>query len=284
MRKPGGLRTLLTSWATSLLLAGCALSPQQASDRIDQLVDAAWHEWHDWGQQRVREQPGGGLCAELADASCQPVQDGCGRELSGRYCELVNRYWPLVGNYRHPCEVTDVCLAQRPPGIEAIYTEPWSAAFISYLFHRAGFGRFRFTLSDTHADYVSATRDGLMPDFELIATPLRPRRGDLLCIGRGPDRELAPLQIDAIANAASGPQFTRMHCDLVVAVTASQATLIGGNVAQAVSLREITLDDQGMARWQPPPYSGWLLALRLKAAARQPSVISQTAIPDARKP
>ncbi|MEK9719648.1 MAG: DUF2272 domain-containing protein, partial [Quisquiliibacterium sp.] len=170
--------------------------------------------------------------------------------------------------YRHPCSITDLCLAQRPDEMMPLYTEPWSAAFISFVFRQAGFGWFRFTASDTHADYVTAVRDGRMPDFALLTTPLKPRRGDLLCLARGPSRGLGPEQIDQIEPAASGPGFTRMHCDLVVAVepAARSATLIGGNVAQAVSLRKVALDEQGFIRWAAPPRPGWLLALRLRAA------------------
>jgi hypothetical protein len=216
---------------------------------------------------------------------CLPVQDGCGRELSSRHCPLVNRYWPGVSDYRHPCTQTDLCVAQRPAGIAPVYTEPWSAAFISFVYRQAGFGWFRFSASDTHADYVAAARDGLMPDFALLATPLRPQRGDLLCLARGPSRGISPDQIDVIAPAASGPGFTRMHCDLVVGLDPARrvAMLIGGNVAQAVSLREVALDEQGFLHWEAPPRPGWLLALRLRAA--RPDLLTwRTATPGARTP
>jgi len=235
-------------------------------------VETARGEWRLWGTQRVRESPHDGLCAEFDDGSCLPVDDGCGRELASAYCPLVNRYWPVVSGYRHPCDRTDLCVAQRPQGEPAVRTEPWSAAFISYLYRSAGFSRWRFRFSDTHADYVAAVRDGLLPDFELLPAPFAPRRGDLLCVARGRDRRLAPDQIDRIAPQWTGPGFTRMHCDLVVAVDTQRrfATLIGGNVEQAVSLRETALDDEGRVRWSPPPEPGWLLGLRLKEASGAP--------------
>jgi hypothetical protein len=284
----------------SLLLGGCALTPEQADSRIDRLVNAAIFEWKLWGQARVRERDDGSLCAVLdandlparaeipgrsAGEICLPVQDGCGRELSSRYCPLVNRYWPGVSHYRHPCTLTDLCVAQRPAGMTPVTTEPWSAAFISYLVRQAGLGWFRFTASDTHADYVAAVRDGLMPDFVLLTTPLRPQRGDLLCLARGPSRGITPDQIDAIAPAASGSGFTRMHCDLVVGLDPARrvAMLIGGNVAQAVSLREVALDERGFVQWEAPPRPGWLLALRLRAARAGP-LTWRTTIPDARTP
>lgn len=250
------------------LIAGCAITPQQAFDRVDRLVEIATAQWRLWGEQRVRDAADGGLCALLDGEECVPVDDGCGRELSSRYCELVNRYWPVVSDYRHPCAITDVCVARRPAGVEPIHTEPWSAAFVSYVYRQAGFGRLRFAFSDTHADYVTATRDGRMPDFELIATPFAPRRGDLLCAARGRGRDLPPSAIHLIAHKAIGTAFTPMHCDLVVGVDPARrvATLIGGNVAQAVSLREIALDADGLVHWAPAPQPGWLLALRLRAA------------------
>lgn len=272
--RPGGAAAL----SAVLLAAGCAITPRQAAERIDRLVETAAAEWRLWGEQRVRDAADGGLCALLDGEGCVPVDDGCGREFSSRYCELVNRYWPLVSSYRHPCATTDVCVARRPPGVEPIRSEPWSAAFVSHLYREAGFGRLRFAFSDTHADYVTAVRDGLMPDFALIAVPLAPRRGDLLCAARGRVRDLPPPAIHLIAAKASGA-FTPMHCDLVVDVDPLRriATLIGGNVAQAVSLREIALEDDGLVHWAPPPRPGWLLALRLRAAGAAPASASGTA-------
>jgi hypothetical protein len=272
--------------ALAALVAGCAIGPVETASRIDRLVDAAYAEWRDWGSQRVGVDDDGRPCALMDDGLCLPVDDGCGREMSSRYCALVNRYWPVVSNYRHPCDTTDVCEAQRPAGVPARYSEPWSAAFISFLYRRAGFGWRQFVLSDTHADYVVAVRDGRMRDFELLAAPFAPRRGDLVCSGRGPDRELSPPQIDRIAEQASGPGFTRMHCDLVVEVAAQagRAYAIGGNVAQAVSMREIALDPQGMVRWAPPPEPGWLLGLRLKYAPAPAAPTSRTARLDSRTP
>jgi len=262
------LRAALCAALCATLLGGCAITPREAGERIERLVDAASAEWQLWGNQRVRDDPQGALCAQFADGSCLPVDDGCGREMSSRHCALVNRYWPVVSAYRHPCDLTDQCVAQRPADLRPVYTEPWSAAFISFLYRRAGFGRFRFVFSDTHADYVSAVRDGLLPDFELLPAPFAPRRGDLLCSARGTSRGLSPAQIPLIEPQWSGPGFTRMHCDLVVEIDPRRrlAALIGGNVAQAVSLREIELDASGRVDWSPAPGPGWLLGLRLKAA------------------
>jgi len=254
------------------VLGGCAFTPRQANERIERLVEAAQSEWRLWGMQRVRASPHGGLCAEFEDGRCLPIDDGCGRELASAYCPLVNRYWPVVSGYRHPCDRTDLCVAQRPAGEPPVRTEPWSAAFTSYLYRRAGLSHWRFRFSDTHADYVAAVRDGLLPDFVLLPAPFAPRRGDLLCTTRGRDRWMPPEEIGRIAPQWSGPGFTRMHCDLVVAVDAQRrlATLIGGNVEQAVSLREVALDDEGRVGWSPPPGAGWLLGLRLRAARGAP--------------
>ena len=262
------MRTRLAAVALAALVAGCAIGPAETASRIDRLVGAAYSEWRDWGAQRVGTDQAGRPCAHLDDGPCVPVDDGCGRELSSRYCANVNRYWPVVSDYRHPCDATDACASQRPPGVQARYTEPWSAAFISFLYRQAGFGRLQFTFSDTHADYVVAARDGRIADFTLLPAPFAPRRGDLLCSARGPDRVLSPAQIGRIAGQAGGPRFTRMHCDLVVGVVAGPgvAFAIGGNVEQAVSLREITLDPQGLVHWAPPPAPGWLLGLRLRHA------------------
>ncbi len=260
--------------ATAIVSGGCALTPIEAESRIDALVAAALAEWRDWGSQQVRSTAEGGLCAVLADGRCVSIDDGCGRERSARYCALVNRYWPLVSGYRHPCASTDLCEARRPPGARHERTEPWSAAFVSYVYEQAGFTRWEFTFSDTHADYVAATRDGQMPLFELVPVPLAPRRGDLLCSIRGRGRAIGPPMIGWISAQWSASAFTPMHCDLVVEVSrvptgTGVARLVGGNVEQSVSMREARLDASGRLDWSPPPGPGWLLVLRLKSAPGQ---------------
>ena len=252
----------------SLALGACALTPREAQTRIDRLVAIALHEWRDWGSQQVRSSDAGGLCAVFADGSCRSVDDGCGRERSSRHCALVNRYWPPVSRYRHPCAEVDLCEASLPPGARAPRTEPWSAAFVSHLYRAAGFSRNEFEFSDTHADYVLAAHEGRMPLFELVPVPLAPRRGDLLCSVRGPGRAVGPPMIDWISAQSSPRPFTPMHCDLVVEVASEPrvARIVGGNVEQAVSMREAPLDEGGRLDWRPPPAPGWLLVLRLRRA------------------
>ncbi len=280
------MRARVLAVLLALLAGGCAIGPVETASRIDRLVDAAYREWRDWGGQRVRLDAQGRLCALFDDGRCLSVDNGCGREMSSRYCALVNRYWPVVSDYRHPCDATDLCEAQRPPGVRGRYSEPWSAAFISFLYRKAGFDWLQFSFSDTHADYVSATRDGAMSDFRLLPAPFAPRRGDLVCSGRGPDRAVSPAQVALIAGQASGARFTRMHCDLVVAVApdAGVALAIGGNVEQAVSMREIALDARGMVHWAPPPEPSWLLGLRLRYAPEPDAATSRTARWDSRRP
>ncbi|MCL4747303.1 MAG: DUF2272 domain-containing protein [Burkholderiaceae bacterium] len=252
--------------ALAIALGGCALSPREAQSRIDRLVAAALDEWRDWGRQQVRFDADGGLCAVLPDGSCRSVDDGCGRERSSRHCALVNRYWPGVSRYRHPCERTDLCEATLPASARTERTEPWSAAFVSHLYRRAGFSVLEFLFSDTHADYVLATREGRMPLFELLAVPVAPSRGDLLCAVRGPGKAIGPPMIDWISAQWSARAFTPMHCDLVVEVSRERgvARIVGGNVEQAVSMREAPLGSAGRLDWAPPPAPGWLLVLRLR--------------------
>lgn len=267
-RSPARLATGCALLALTVLLGACALTPREARTRIDRLVAVAIAEWQDWGGQEVRFTDDGGLCAVLADGSCRTVDDGCGRERSSRYCALVNRYWPLVSAYRHPCQALDRCEATLPASARAPRTEPWSAAFVSHLYRASGFSRNEFLFSDTHADYVLATREGRMPLFELVVVPLAPRRGDLLCSVRGPGRAIGPPMVDWISAQWSAAAFTPMHCDLVVEVAREPgvARIVGGNVEQAVSMREARLDSNGRLDWSPPPGPGWLLVLRLRDA------------------
>ena len=67
--------------------------------------------------------------------------------------------------------------------------------------------------------------------------PYAPKPGDIICRGRGRDRD--------IADYLSLPDGAELHCDLVVANAGGKLESIGGNVRQSVSLSEREVDAAG---------------------------------------
>lgn len=105
---------------------------------------------------------------------------------------------------------------------------PWSAAFISYVMRLAGAGS-RFPYSASHSTYINAAAAGTSPILRAHAPgTYTAQTGDLICHGRGPDGALR------FADLPTGHSF-ESHCDLVVDATATQLTIIGGNVDDGVT-------------------------------------------------
>ena len=132
-----------------------------------------------------------------------------------------------------------------------VVDNPWSAAFITWVMQRAGVPG--FVSSASHFDYVRAARTN--PDRSpyrfLDPMAAAPSTGDLLCYVRTNRvygfRGLA----DTIDGGASG---LPMHCDAVVASNPGgngKAYAVGGNVQQAVTMRELNLNASGQL-WGVP--------------------------------
>lgn len=119
----------------------------------------------------------------------------------------------------------------------------WSAAFISYVLRLAGAGD-RIAYDDAHSTYINqaarAAR-GAEPTRGLSA--LRPelhapQRGDLICAGR---ESAATLRFDDLPTG----DFPS-HCVIVVDVLPGAVLVIGGNVADAVTMTRIPTTAAGM--------------------------------------
>jgi hypothetical protein len=119
-------------------------------------------------------------------------------------------------------------------------SDPWSAAFISWLMCEAGLGEgSRFQRAIAHHAYIDQAiraRVGSAPQAAFVAydageTSIVP--GDLLCSARRPVyRTLAERRRQLGVGA-------RTHCDVVVKIDepAGRIYAIGGNVGRAVSLK-----------------------------------------------
>lgn len=143
----------------------------------------------------------------------------------------------------------DVQAAMREALVRAALNDsPWSAAFISYLMHKAGLGDVQFRYSATHSDYIKAAFDHDPAYAYRACDParVRPRVGDLLCYSRGsrPLRRFSDWR-----EAVRAENFiAASHCELVVGVdrSARKMETIGGNVLQSVARRRLRLNEAGV--------------------------------------
>ena len=116
---------------------------------------------------------------------------------------------------------------------------PWSAAFISFAHHMAGAGS-QFKAGPAHAAYIRdsifAKRDGRVDAAYLghRSTERAPRVGDL--VGRA---RQSGVDYD------TQPSSYKSHTDLVVEVGKGFIKMMGGNVADSVSLTTVGTDEKG---------------------------------------
>lgn len=121
-------------------------------------------------------------------------------------------------------------------------TNPWSAAFISYVMRTAGAGR-RFRYAAKHAVYVRWAIENRLQNRESPFKAFRidevaPAPGDLV----GKERNNSGANYESIQAANAMPDT---HCDVVTEVGARQVTTIGGNVGQSVSQTLVSLGEDG---------------------------------------
>ncbi|MCI4566404.1 DUF2272 domain-containing protein [Lysobacter sp. CFH 32150] len=130
---------------------------------------------------------------------------------------------------------------------------PWSAAFVSYVMARAGVPGFRPSAS--HIDFV---RDAYLrtagspfqfsdPDIE------RPGVGDLLCFSRSSSVVFGHQGLKDFLDRDPHGSLD-MHCEVVVAANPGgngKVHLVGGNVLQGVTMRELHVNRNGLL-WSLP--------------------------------
>ncbi len=124
---------------------------------------------------------------------------------------------------------------------------PWSAAFVSWVMQRAGLPA--FSGSSSHLGYVRrAYREPLLNPYR-VSSPGTGEVGvgDMLCSVRGGNRIYG---FGELASLLSGNEpGLGMHCDIVVGKSVREgawyAYLIGGNVLDSVTMRELPLSPGG---------------------------------------
>lgn len=170
--------------------------------------------------------------------------------------------WRRVLHYwQNSVGLTDLFRGQQSPDYpEAALNEaitrtqivdtPWSGAFISYLMRTAGFGESEFHLADGHIRYIKAAYaaqpNGAFYLLNPLSTPLQ--IGDLLCYVREGRRVFGSTGFEQwlAEHDASDTQSLKMHCDVLVGVRKNRAYAVGGNVVQAVTMRELKLNARGV--------------------------------------
>ncbi len=167
--------------------------------------------------------------------------------------QRVGLYWWLGLNANTPesrwTGKHDSNGAPFPPDRDATYA--WSAAFISYVMRMSGAGPV-FPYAAAHADYINAAKSGNALLHAERPTTYAPREGDLICAGRASARAIT-------FDALPAPRFPS-HCDIVTHATPTLLTVIGGNVADAVTARQIPIDANGLLA---DPRHAWFVILRL---------------------
>ncbi len=230
------------------------------------IVAIGLREWRLWGK-RVDDAPPGTLPPQAPDAMPE--------RMAGLW-QRVGEYWWLGMNAGTPesrwTGKHDAAGQVFPAAVNGQYA--WSAAFVSYVMRIAGAGS-RFPYSDAHATYIDIAKEmaehrvhgwlvvAERPDADA------PRRGDLICLGRGRAAGITYDQLPAGRFPA--------HCDFVVATAPPGAAtpeiaVVGGNVDNAVTMKHVpvTADGRlagpdGVVLDQRYP---WMVVLRVRAPWR----------------
>ncbi len=123
---------------------------------------------------------------------------------------------------------------------------PWSAAFISWVMTRANVPG--FVRSPRHIDYIRAAwRDDARPYRLTDPAVEKPAPGDLLCFLRDRDSALSHAGLVQALQAGRADRW-KSHCEVVIAANPGgdrTLYLIGGNVANTVIMRKLSLDQTG---------------------------------------
>ncbi len=150
-------------------------------------------------------------------------QQGSAKETDNGYYQRVGEYWQVGTGLNYDGRDTDV---------------PWSAAFTSWVMKTAGAGN-EFNYNASHSRYIVPTIEN-RKSGDLNAgfvgwrlNEYAPTLGDLVCYARQ-----SGVGYDT-------PAPYQSHCDVVVAVNATNIEVIGGNVSNSVTKKTVPIDFNG---------------------------------------
>ena len=149
-------------------------------------------------------------------------------ELSTGASAMLVEYWQSVGVHFTQSQM-------QSQSVQASY--PWSSAFISYLFHKAG-AKDRFPYASAHSTYFQYAKKNRnnknAPLRGFRITEYAPKVGDIIVYtrqsGKGYD--------------SSG--FFPAHGELVIEKNNQSVKAIGGNVSNSVRISTYTLNPNGL--------------------------------------
>lgn len=178
---------------------------------VTQIISLARQEWEFFGRQEV-------------DLTGHTIRRGR-KETDEGFWQRVGIYW-LEGTGKHLTGKNDDL--------------PWSATFVSFIMRKAGAGE-RFKYSAQHSVYIRAAilaktknkADAGMWGFRIKERA--PEPGDLVCY---------PRQAGVGYDTPSADY--KAHADIVIASTAHEIEVIGGNVGNSVTLKHLATDDEGL--------------------------------------
>ena len=170
----------------------------------------------------------------------------------------VERYWRQGAGIEGLYRITDLPDASssdsRATTVEAIIRSrivdtPWSGTFMAYVMRQAGMKPSEFAFEDGHIRYIKPALTSVDSGYAYRAKdPLNTRieAGDVLCYVRDSRRVYGVTGFFTwLSEHAHDAASLKMHCDIVVSVNGQKAYAIGGNVVQAVTMRQLTLTSRG---------------------------------------
>jgi hypothetical protein len=186
----------------------------------EHLVKIATEEWNYFGNQEIS--------FRIKDGKQETYTVKYGhKETESPYYQRVARYW-------------NDALGLSYTGKDAI---PWSAAFISYLMKESKLTKTDFLFNAQHAKYIrkaiiaKQANDNGYGFWGYRLTEYQPEVGDLVCYVR--EGAVGKINYDSTSNDYDS------HSDLVVEKNGNTLKVIGGNVADSVTMKHLLLDDNG---------------------------------------
>jgi uncharacterized protein YcbK (DUF882 family) len=179
-----------------------------------------------------------GRIAALARQEWERWGRGQRKETNPAMRDILKDYWRKTGQ---SSQSADIAIQKR---------YPWSAAFISWVMHEAGAGS-AFRYSSAHRVYIAAAKrnrqsgDAGNPFWTYRIDEVAPQVGDLVCADRAACSG-CPCSGANYGNIDNG-ELWPTHCDIVTEVDRSRnrIRIIGGNVSDSVTAKEIGIDDRG---------------------------------------
>lgn len=150
---------------------------------------------------------------------------GNGKEYIDPYYNYVGEMWKLIG----------MNLDGKDRDV------PWSAAYISYVVRNSGSTYSKFRFAAAHARYIhdSIIKRNAQADAPFWGYRLheqKPELGDIVCAWR-----INNIDYDF----AERHDAFKSHCDIIIEVKDTSVKVIGGNVANSVTIKSFPLDGNG---------------------------------------